>query len=933
MPHDTLRLLGAFQLVQDGQPVALGQARLEEVLAYLATHPGVAIPRAEIAYQLWPDSNDQQARTNLRKTLLMLRRRLPDADALIQVDRQQLTWRTDGPCSVDVTDFTEHLAAAQADASPAAVRRHLESAVDLYAGELLPGCYADWVMPLREQLRQAYMDALDDLVDLLDQQRDYGAAVRVAQRAISHDPLHEAGYLRLMRLHALQGDRARALHVYHTCVTVLLRELEVEPNEEIQAAYAQLLSQDELPIEIGPTIADVSTARAATRLIGRQSEWNALRACWDGLKRRPVHVAVLAGEAGIGKTRLAEELVNWAERQGFATARARAYAAEGGLAYAPISDWLRTQRLNADLQRLGNAWLTEIARLLPEILDQHPDLPAPQPFAEGWQRQRLYTALAHGLLAGNQPLLLVLDDLHWGDRETVTWLHHFLRFAEQDGADIYPNSRLLLICTLRDHETDPDHPLHEWLFHLRQSRQLTELTLQPLTQDETEILAQEIAGVPLPPDRSAQIFSGTGGNPLFVVESVRAAEDDSGVGHTLAAHQTVPLLPPNVYAMIRARLGQLSPSAQEMAGLAAVIGRAFRYELLAAAGTRSEDEVVLGLEELWKRRIIQEEGSDAYDFSHDRLRDVAYAELSRARRRLLHRRVAEALQQLHPHGIGDLAGQIADHYERAGLVDVAADHYSTAGDQALENWSAAQAVTYFSRAHELAPDPERSARGIFGLASARFLLGQRGEALGDIDRALALLDDPEHTDHPLVPRLLYLQADLLAADGQPELAEGSVRAALAAAERSGDQTTICQSLSLLGQLHSHRGDLDTELALIERALAISRETKNRWREARTQVDLAFLHAQRGEFARAIPLAETALAHLKTTSDRGGVAFAWNILGRAYGGMGRFDRAFVGLRTVPTGGGRDRAGFHVATDSQHAGLAAFSVGRSCWRVGS
>ena len=188
----------------------------------------------------------------------------------------------------------------------------------------------------------------------------------------------------------------------------------------------------------------------------------------------------------------------------------------------------------------------------------------------------------------------------------------------------------------------------------------------------------------------------------------------------------------------------------------------------------------------------------------------------------------------------------------------------------------------------LAADADRRARSYYGLASARFLLGQRRAALSAVEQALALLDAP---DHALRPRLLYLQADLYVADAKPEVAEAPVRAALAAAERIGDQATVCQSLSLLGQIHSHRGDLAAELELIGRALSIARATGNGWREARTQADLAFLHAQMGEFTKVIPLAQAALSRLETMTARGGVAFAWNILGRAYGGIGRFDQAF------------------------------------------
>ncbi|NJN83710.1 MAG: hypothetical protein HC802_16510 [Caldilineaceae bacterium] len=351
------------------------------------------------------------------------------------------------------------------------------------------------------------------------------------------------------------------------------------------------------------------------------------------------------------------------------TARSRAYAAEGGLAYAPIVDWLRAPRLHANLHHLGSAWLSELARLMPEILDDHPDLPAPQPFTENWQRQRLYASLAHGLLVSNRPLCLILDDLQWCDPETFNWLHYFLRFSEHVGAHPYPNTRLLLLCTYRDNEIDADHPLHALLRQSWLSQQLTELTLLPLTKSETHLLAQEVASQELSDEESQRLFNETGGNPLFVVESVRAERDDATPLAALAGDQGGASLPANVYNMIQARFAQLSTCAQEMAYLAAVIGRAFRFELLAAASTHSEDDVVQGLEELWKRRILQEEGHDAYDFSHARLRDVAYAELSRLRRRVLHRRVAEALEEIHAANLDGVASQIAGHFEQAGQAE------------------------------------------------------------------------------------------------------------------------------------------------------------------------------------------------------------------------------------------------------------------------
>ncbi len=131
----------------------------------------------------------------------------------------------------------------------------------------------------------------------------------------------------------------------------------------------------------------------------------------------------------------------WTKRQGLATAGTRCYAAEGELAYAPLTAWLRASSIQAGLPSLAEVWLREVARLLPELRTQYPALAPSDPLTEAWQRQRLFEALARALLAGRQPLLLFIDDLQWCDRETLAWLHYLLRFD--------PQARLLLLGTLR----------------------------------------------------------------------------------------------------------------------------------------------------------------------------------------------------------------------------------------------------------------------------------------------------------------------------------------------------------------------------------------------------------------------------------------------------------------------------------------------------
>ncbi len=627
-----MRLLGGFALEHQGAPIVIASPRLQALLAYLALHHGEPQPRRRLAFLLWPDSSEAQAQTNLRTVLHRSQVALPAVNQLLHTEAQAISWSPNHLVALDVDAFEDALhegAVAEVAGDEAAAIAALDRAVAAYTGDLLPDCYDEWVQPARERLRDGLLDGLARLAALLERRRDYPAAIAHARRLVRLDPLNEATYLTLMRLHALSGDRAGALRVYHTCATTLQQEFGALPGAALRSAYEQLIAAD--------TPAAEREAALGTPLVGR----------------------VLAGEAGIGKTRLAEELLRWALRQGVIAAMAHCYPAEGMLAYAPVVSWLRADMLRPRLRQLNPSWLVELGRLDPELLMGRQDLPSPGSLSEAWQRQRLFEALARAVLAAQRPTLLLMDDLQWCDRDTLEWLHYLLRFD--------PGARLLVVGTVRVEELDGAHPLAALLEALRGEGRTVEVPLGPLSRDETAELAGRVAGHTLTSDQCAQVYVETEGNPLFVVEMVRAGIAGIAPTMSVALDQPAPGTPPpalpaGVQAILTRRLQQVAPPARDLLGVAAVIGRSFTFDVLARAAQTDDDILVRRLDELWQRRIVREHGADAYDFTHDKLRAVAYASLSPARRRRLHGRVAMALEATDVANLDALSGQIAAHY-------------------------------------------------------------------------------------------------------------------------------------------------------------------------------------------------------------------------------------------------------------------------------
>jgi predicted ATPase/DNA-binding SARP family transcriptional activator len=701
VPTLHIRLLGDFSLIyNDRQVTNLNTTRLRSLLTYLVLHRDVPQQRLHLAFLFWPDATEAQARNNLRQLLHQLRQAFPDVEHFLSADVHMLHWHPATPCYLDVAAFEQTLTLADA-----ATRQHdqhalqdaLEQADSLYRGELLPGCYDEWILPERERLRQRHLQVLEQLLRLFEVQGDNVTAIRYAQRLLGLDPLSEDLSRRLMRLFALNNDRASALHVYHTCVTTLQRELGVDPDPATREAYERLMQQEKPTIQ---AIVHQPLLAATPTLIGRKREWEALQDAWHHATTAEPHFVLVTGEAGVGKSRLAEEFLLWASQQGAVTAKTRSYAAEGQLSLAPVTDWLRSDGLRSKLRQLDEVWLTEVVRLLPELLAEQPDLPHYESVTEYGQRQRFFEALARAILVTSQPLLLLIDDLQWCDQETLEWLHFLLRFD--------PMARLLVVGCAREEELPPHHPLHTFLLHLRSTMNVTEIALQPLDAAETAKLAAQVAKHELDMDSVMHLYHETGGYPLFVVEMVRADLGRVSAGppeadrpHRQPLLDDARTIPPRVHAVLVGRLLQLSASAREFAELAATIGREFTLDLLIGVGNADADSAVRALDELWHKRIVREHGANSYDFTHDELREVAYAEISTPQRRLLHRRVAQAQEAMHAEDLDLVSGQIASHYERAGMIEQALPFYQRAAAVAQRVYANEDAISLLSRSLEL----------------------------------------------------------------------------------------------------------------------------------------------------------------------------------------------------------------------------------------
>ena len=474
--------------------------------------------------------------------------------------------------------------------------------------------------------------------------------------------------------------------------------------------------------------------------IGRQREMAELFAALEDARAGRGRLVMLVGEPGIGKTRTSQELAAHAESSGCIVLWGRCYAEGGTPPYWPwvlaLNAYIGLTSLEQLREEMG-AGASAIAEIIPEIRDKFPNL-ASSPFQEPDQaRFLLFSSISTFLknIARSQPLLLVLDDLHWADRSTLLLLEFLAREI--------PTTPLFLLGTYRDVEVSRRHPLSETLGSLMREQSFLRLQLTGLAQPEVELLLRNsVDGVPESAPLSA-VHQRTEGNPLFVGEIARMLIRE-GAGERLALPAGIP---EGIRDAIGRRLNRLSESCNQVLTIASVIGREFELRHLEPlVENMSEDGLLEILEEALSARVIEELPLTVgrYQFAHALIEETLTDEITLTRRVRLHARIAETLEELYGANVEAHASELAKHFAAAEAAlgsDKVIRFSWLAGERALETYAWEDALLHFQRAlssKEGRPMDGETAAICFGLGRAQvatYLTGQHQEFLSNLERA------------------------------------------------------------------------------------------------------------------------------------------------------------------------------------------------------
>lgn len=847
-------LFGRFEVCRDGEllsPTIWKNAKTQALLKILASDRGKIFSTDELIEYLWSgeELDLRSASSNLRNRVAELRKLLEPELTRGEASRYILTQRggyllsADVDCWVDAEEFTRceeagrrHQREGQFDQAIEA----FEKAVALYRGDYLcEDRYEDWALQLQERWRERLVEVLSLLADCLARRGRYHGAIQYLERALERSALHETLYRQLMVCAFRAGDLGLAHKAYERCRETLERELGERPSSQTEEIYKQVKSGkipglEKLYPEPTPERL-VALPQKIQRLpfIGRCEEWQALTTALQRTLAGEGRIVLIVGEAGVGKTRLGEEFLIWAkEKLGARTLVGHCYELESPLALGPWLEALRSSAFDLkalELADLSPSWLAE---LLPELRRAIPDLPSAMALPAEHRPYRLFETLSRilsALATKRAPIVLLLDDLQWADAMTLDFLCYLLEKLAR--------LPLLIVGTLRPEEVMSGHGLERLRHQALRLGQLDELHLARLRESELQDLVKSLADeLEATADFGGRLYQESAGSPLFVTAVLQALFENgafvSAGDHWRLGDLSVVKLPSRAVGLIERRVTRVSAAARRVLQIVACAVQV-ELEVLEQAWEGTAEELFVHLTELVSQGLLVERVGH-YEFAHDKFREVVYESLEGPRRIWLHRKIAQALEQVYPDPatIG-LTGKLAYHYEQGEQPQQALEWLLKAMQECQRHYQMEEGYRYTVHGLDLLKElegrlpQEEYLEQEFELLDVQVQLqmplGQLSEAESNLEKLFTLAVRLE--DDRRKARVSRLRAWWSEWVGQYSEALKQARQAQELYHRAGNQSEQATGLYEVGLAYFCLGDYHQAIKYYEQASVILRGAK------------------------------------------------------------------------------------------------------------
>jgi predicted ATPase/DNA-binding SARP family transcriptional activator len=906
-----VRLLGQYDLRYNHEPFEFSSRPAQSLFAYLILNAGIAHRRERLAGLLWPVSTESNARNNLRQALWRIRKTLGEAtdeeNNYLQADNFSITFNPEASCRFDVKQL-------EAELPRTASTDDLIACLEVYAGDLLPGFYEDWVSLERERLRAAYERRLHRLLDNLMQEARWEELLDWGERWIALGGSPEPAYRAIMVGHYGLGDSASVQLAYDRCVESLHTGLSIEPTEETKKLHERIINHEPLtdiiPAEDGtpdhvrdfrehgtaPQLAldELDVPRPAdeieTSFIGRERELEQLNRTLAEVNQGQGRIAIITGNTGTGKTTLQQAFVRRStfEHKDLVAASGECNSLTGvGDPYLPFRKILRqlcgdvqgemdggrslpeqTKRLNAIAPLTFSTILDYGPDLIDGLIPGHVLITLGQSHAENSPGQlRLieqivdqnalrrddsklrqvdifgqYAAVLNQL-ASHHPLAIFIDDLQWADIGTLNLMFYL-------GRQLNKNRILLIFASrpidLQDESGDTRLPLGSMIQEFKRHYGKIIIDLNETCEKDGRDFIE--AFIDTEPNQLGALFRDelyhhTGGNPLFIVELLRAMEKRGDIATDEVGNWIAPsslnwsILPGKLEGVIEERIMRLDPDLLEIITLGSVEGEEFTAEVISNVLQRDDREIVSHLSgKLDKQhklvsaqqvRWIGDVRLSTYRFRHILIQKHLYGRLDSIEKVHLHEEVGLALETLHLGRTDEIAIQLERHFREARIPEKAVEYGLLAAEEARRLSANEEAVQHLRGALELLQTtPQSSSRFIRELqiysSLGVALIATKGYGARDVEetfsRALELCES--FGDDPQLFMILYGLRMYTTVRGRHKTAQDLGKRLLVMAQVAEDPDLLLEAHQAVGASAFYLGELESARDHLEEALEL-----------------------------------------------------------------------------------------------------------------